>query len=106
VLAAEAELREQGPHVCIRPRWHNGAEGRRQRRLAVEARPRLVQLPDHDPRPQRGPDLVRCEPPEQQRDQRGLARAVGARDRDPVGPVHLQVDRAEGEGAAAHDGVV
>jgi hypothetical protein len=45
---------------------------------------------------------VQRHPAEHGADKGGLARPVGSGDRDPVGPVDLQVDRPQGEVAAAH----
>jgi hypothetical protein len=61
--------------------------------------------PDDDAGPQRGVSLVERYLAEQRTQQRRLAGAVRAADRDPVAPVDLEGDRAERERAAPHHGI-
>ncbi len=101
VRGPQPELRQQRAHVGVRHRGTAAPNASSSGSSAEEQPARLVDLADDDAGPERGRAGVKRNPPEQRAEQRRLAGAVRAGDRDPVGPVDLQVDRAERERAAA-----
>lgn len=97
----EAELGEQRTDLGGREVGDLGAEGLQEGLTAVEESPGLVDLTDDHTGAERAAAGVQGDAAEERAEQGGLARAVGAGDGDPVGPVDLEVHRAEGEAAAA-----
>ena len=104
VRGPEAELRQQRPDVSRRHARDGGREGVQQWLAAQEQAACLVHLADDHAGAQRRVPRIERYPPEQRLQQGRLAGTVRAGDRDPVRPVDLQVNRPQGEGAAADDG--
>ena len=93
---AEAELGQQAPG--LRERHAGGRQhGVQQRPAAVEPVAGLLDLADHDTRPEPLLPRRQLDPAEQGVEQRRLAAAVRSDDADALGPADGQVDRAEGE---------
>ena len=131
VHAARREQRERRPRALARrqrvgrravtwsapsPNLASSDRARRREQPArgVEARRAAVASPANaarawssspttTPGPSRRSPGVEREPAEQRVEQRRLAAAVGAEDRDPLAVVDLEVDRPEHEVAAPHD---
>jgi len=102
VVGAETELRQQGPRLGL------VLTGRRteradQRLLGVEGAAHLVDLTHHDGPAEPRPAGRQRQPAEQRAEQRRLARAVGAGQRDAVAAVHGEVDRPQPEVVALDD---
>ena len=98
MLGAQPELGEQRPRLVLQQtagRLEAGEEcvGARERRT------RLVELADDHSRTEMRVAGGEREPTERGVEQRGLAAAVGAEERDPLAVVDLEVDRTERERA-------
>ena len=98
-VVLEAELGQQRARLLLRQLALRD-EGVEQRGGAVEAEPRLVERADAhagaDPARARG----ERQPADERVDERRLAAAVRADERDPLAPGQLEVERAEHEAAA------
>ena len=105
VLGAEAELGQQGAHLGVGQSGTSAPNASSSGCRPDEQPAGLVDLADHDARAERAPCPRRAASrPSSTASSVDLPDPFGAGDRDPVGPVDLQVDRAEREVAAADDG--